>query len=217
MKNTQPKEFTFREIRYQDIKKIVGIKKKDNDDKFNEWFSYNYKMSESDNLFFNKLIKKNKLFLSSYSEDQLKSKFIIPLLYRVDYFFDDIKDWYEYPLSATVNGTLLKGRTDFMLAKGDKNPSTPYFFIQEFKPSKNISDPEDQLLAEMLVAIKLSNKNKFYGAYVIGQHWFFVVIEKLKNGDYEYFVSKSLDCLDFEHLTQIYINLQAVKELFCKD
>ena len=49
------------------------------------------------------------------------------------------------------------------------------------------------------------------GAYVIGRNWNFVILEKLENGNYEYFVSKTFDCLNFDSLKQIYINLQAVK------
>ncbi len=74
-----------------------------------------------------------------------------------------------------------------------------------------------QLIAEMLVAMKINNKDKIQGCYIIRQHWFFLILEKLENEKYEYFVSKSFDCLDTEKLKQIYVNLQAVKVLFCKD
>ena len=63
----------------------------------------------------------------------------------------------------------------------------------------------------MLATLALNNTNTIRGSYVIGQIWKFVILEKLENGDYEYFVSKSFDCLDFDNLKQIYINLQAVK------
>ncbi len=102
-----------------------------------------------------------------------------------------------------------------MVAKGKKTPEEPYFFIQEFKRTQNTSDPEDQLLAEMLVAMEINKTNIFQGAFIIGQNWFFVVVEKLKSGNYEYFVSRQFDCLNIENLRQIYINLQAAKKLFC--
>lgn len=200
------------------LKNVVKIKKKDNDAKFDNWFSFNYKISNDDDFFLNKLIKQHKLYLSNYNEEQLKMKFLSPVLNRVDFFFDDIKDWYDYGLSAMINGILLKGRPDFMVAKGDKIPVKPYFFIQEFKPSRSLDDdPEDQLLAEMLVAIKINNKNIMHGCFIIGKHWEFLILEKLKSGNYEYFVHKGLNSLDINHLRQIYINLQAVKVLFCKD
>ena len=163
------------------------------------------------------MINRHELFLPAYNEEQLKIKFIAPVLNRVDFFFDDIKDWYEYSLSATVNNTLLKGQPDFMLAKGERTPTMPYFFIQEFKPTRSLGDPKDQLLAELLAAMQINKKSAIHGAFIIGQYWKYLLLEKLETGNYEYFVSKSFDCLNFKDLKQIYINLQAVKILFCKD
>ena len=211
------KELTFRNITYPDLENIVTISKLDNDKKFENWFSYKYKISEDESAFLNKLIRKNKLYFSGYNEYHLRAKFISPILNKVDFVFDDIKDWYEYSLSATINGFLLKGRSDFMIAKGNFIPKKPYFFLQEFKPTHSTSNPEFQLLAEMLVAMTINKNNVLHGGYIIGRNWLFLRLEKLKNETYEYFVSKQFDCLDIDHLRQIYTNLQAVKELFCKD
>ncbi len=125
-------EITFRSVTYQDIKNTVNIKKKNNNQKFDKWFSYDYKITGNEEFYLNKLIKNNKLYLQSFNEEQLKARFIIPVLHKVDFIFDDIKDWYEYSISAKVNDVFLKGRPDFMLAKGDFFPEHPYFFIQEF-------------------------------------------------------------------------------------
>ncbi len=208
-------EISFNNINYQDIKKIVDIKKKNNFSKFDKWFSYNYEINKEENFLMLNLIKNNNLYLKSFNEEQLKACFIIPILFKVNFIFDDIRDWYEYSISAKINDVLLKGKPDFMLAKGDKFPENPYFFIQEFKRSQSLSDPEDQLIAEMLVAMKINKSNILHACYIIGQHWFFVILEKLKSESYEYFVSESFDCLKIKELKQIYINLQAVKVLFC--
>ncbi|TAG40164.1 MAG: hypothetical protein EAZ31_08635, partial [Cytophagia bacterium] len=93
----------------------------------------------------------------------------------------------------------------------------PYFFIQEFKPSIPDKDPEVQLLAEMLVTIEKNKTNILRGGYIIGQIWKFVILEKIGENQYQYFVSKIFDSLDLEDLTQIYIILQAVKHKYCKD
>ncbi len=208
-------ELTFRNATYEKIEEIVVIEKKDNNIKFNKWFSFEYPISETEQAFLKSLIKKNKLFLSSYNEEQLKMKFISRLLNKVDYFFDDVKDWYEYSISAEINGVLLKGKTDFMLAKGTFSPKKPFFFLQEFKRSYSDRNPEFQILAEMLAAIKLNNSNQSHGVFVEGAYWHFVILEKLKAGNYEYFVSDSYNALKIQDLKQIYINLQAVKKLFC--
>ena len=215
MKTQQLEELTFRNATFEDLEKIVPIKMLKRGQKFEKWFSFDYKISQEEEIFLLNLIDKNELILASYNEEQLKMKFIAPLLYKVNFFFDDIKDWYEYYFEAEVNGTLLKGKTDCMLARGFKTPKKPFFFIQEFKKDKHLKDPEDQILAEMLAAIKINKKNTTQGVYVTGNEWNFIILEKLKSEKYEYFVSESFNCLNMEHLKQIYINLQAVKKLFC--
>ena len=210
-------EITFINVTYQDIKSIVNIKKKDNSKKFDKWFFHKYEITEDEDFYLSKLIKNNKLYLQSFNEEQLKACFILPVLHKVDFIFGDIRDWYEYSISAKINNVTLKGKPDFMLAKGDFFPELPYFFIQEFKRSHSDSYPEMQLLAEMLVAIKINNKDKIQGCYIIGQHWFFLILEKLKNKSYEYFVHEGLNCLKINEIKQIFVNLQAVKVLFCKD
>ncbi len=68
----------------------------------------------------------------------------------------------------------------------------------------------------MLTALTLNKKNKIVGGYVIGRYWNFLILEKLENGDYEYFVSKGLDGLYFDDMKKIYIILKAVKHKYCK-
>ncbi len=210
-------EITFRNVTYQDIKSIVNIKKKPAKSKFKNWFSHKHELSEDDNVFLQTLIDDNELYLQSFNEEQLKASFILPVLFRVKFIFDDIRDWYEYSISAKINNVTLKGKPDFMLAKGDELPERPYFFIQEFKPHSRPASAKDQLLAEMLVAMKINKKNKIQGCYITGQHWFFLILEKLENKSYEYFVHEGLNCLKINELKQIFVNLQAVKVLFCKD
>ena len=210
-------EIIFGNVTYQELEEIVNITKKDNDPKFDDWFSFKYNISESEQKLLESLIKKNKLFLSSYNEAKLFARFISPILYKVDFNFDDIQDWYESWLIGKVNGVRFSGKTDFMVAKGNVVPKKPYFFISEFKRSIHRNNPEYQLLAEMLVAIE-QNKVKFLqGCFIIGEYWVFLILEKLENNSYEYFVSESFDCLKIERLQQIFINLQAAKALFCKD
>ena len=92
-----------------------------------------------------------------------------------------------------------------------------FFFIQRFKRTKPEVDPEDQLLAEMLVALTLNAANIMRGAVIIGQHWHFVILTKNANDVYEYVVSKTFDSVWLDDLKRIYANLQAVKALFCHD
>ena len=98
-----------------------------------------------------------------------------------------------------------------------KNQKYHIFFIQEFKKSVPIpKHPKGQLLAQMAVAIEINKTKQMRGAYNIGRLWIFVILEKITEGKYQYYESKGFDCLDLDHLKQIYTNLQAVKHKYCK-
>lgn len=102
------------------------------------------------------------------------------------------------------------GRCGFVVAKGYDEPTNPYFFIQEFKQT-SASFPEDQLLAEMIVALKINSNKIIKGAYIIGSSWNFVILKELENDKYRYYISKKYDAMDSDDLRQIYKNLQIVK------
>ena len=217
MENQEIKSYNFSTIKYLDIESLVNIKGKVNDAKFDEWFNFSIDITESDISFFDTLIKKNRLLLSSYSEEKLKMKFISSILNKVDFATDTVQDWYDATLSGILNHAEFKGFVDIMVASGTETPQKPYFFIQEFKPSVPDKDPRIQLLAELLVAIEKNNTDITRGGYIIGQHWYFMILAKIAENKFEYFVSKSFDSLDLEDLKQIYIILQAVKHKYCKD
>lgn len=211
------KTYSFSHIKFADLKALVDIRQRVDEAVFDEWFRCPYELSEDEHRFLCGLIEANRLFVLSYSEEELKIKFIGPLLNKVHYQFGEVRDWYQRPLRARINQAILNGYVDFMVAKGVKEPERPYFFIQEFKKTKIDIDPEDQLLAEMLVAMALNPSDRMHGAYIIGQEWRFVILQRTAPNTYEYFVSLIFDCLDFESLCRIYQHLQAVKTLFCRD
>ncbi len=217
MENTEVKSYNFSNIKFSDLEEIVDIKVVDNDAKFDEWFETTYDLDDIEILFFKNLIQKNKTRIAFYMEENLRAKFIIPILNLVDFVFESVSDWYDTALSGTLNGVEFKGFTDFMVASGTENPRKPYFFIQEFKPSIPDKDPRVQLLAELLVATEKNKTAIMRGGYIVGRIWFFVILEKLAENKFEYVISKSFDSLDLEDLKQIYIILQAVKHKYCQD
>lgn len=150
-------------------------------------------------------------------EEDLKMKFLSPILNQVDFLTDKFHDWYDANLSGIVNGVEIKGFAGIMIASGTRSPRKPYFFIQEFKPSMPDRTPEVQLLAELLVTIEKNKTTLVRGAYIIGQYWKFVILEKIGENDFQYFVSSSFDSLDIADLKQIYVILQAVKAKYCQD
>ncbi len=212
------KIYYFSSISYKNLRKITGIVKKPEEKIFEEWFKYPYKIEHEEIEFLKKLIKDEKMYLQFYNEELLKARFIIPLLNKVDFRTDNFRDWYEYEIKSIVNGYILSGKPDFMVASGKIEPEQPYFFIQEFKRSITTSKhPLFQLIAEMSVATVINKTNKMCGAYNIGKWWTFVILKKLSEDKYQYYESESFDCLKIEDLKNIYKNLQAVKHKYCQE
>ena len=211
------KSLNFRAATLKKLMEVVNIKYAYEEDKFNEWFLYKYEVLEEEKLFLKILIEKNRGLLSTFNEQTLITKFIAPVLNKIDFRNEHIKDWYEYGITCKLNGWTLSGQPDFFVATGIEEPETPYFFLQEYKRAvKSSGFPNYQVLAAMLTALTLNKTRIIRGGYIVGELWKFIILEKLENGNYEYFVSKGFDCLDYDNLKQIYINLQAVKFLYCK-
>ncbi|GAK49448.1 hypothetical protein U14_00670 [Candidatus Moduliflexus flocculans] len=211
------KMLSFSHVTFADLQKLVNIRQVVNDAAFGDWFGYAYPLNPTERQLLAALVEEHRPFMLSYSEDELKMKFLAPLLNAVHFHENGIRDWYQRPLKATINQVTLNGYVDFMVAKGVEEPEYPYFFIQEFKKTKIEQDPKNQLLAEMLVAIETNQTNIMRGAFIIGQHWQFMMLVKTFSNTYEYMVSKSFDSAWLEELLQIYTNLQAVKALFCHE
>ncbi|MCK5521686.1 MAG: hypothetical protein KAI83_01005 [Thiomargarita sp.] len=210
--------YSFSKISFSELKNLVEIKPKLNYDKFNHWFNdENIILNDKDTLFLKNLIDKNIFFLENYKEEDLKVKFITPILNRIDFINIDkeIRDFYDENLFYQTDQFILNGETDFVVAKGYFYSEKPYFFIQEFKKSKTAKDPEPQLLAELIAAIELNDFTTIKGAFIIGAIWNFVILEKLEINKYQYFVSRNYDSTDLEKLKGIYKNLLFVKnEIF---
>jgi hypothetical protein len=150
--------------------------------------------------------------LAGWSEEDLKMKFIaaiIDLGHLVD--GDGIVTLFDKKISATVEGTKLTVKSDFMIAKGYLDFfSLPYFHFQEYKPNKNPSgDSMAQLLEAFMIAQQKNKNNKpLYGIEVMGKQWTFVVMEGK-----EYCTSKSYDSLDKDDLLKIIAILRKFKHI----
>jgi hypothetical protein len=153
--------------------------------------------------------KKN---LAGWSEEDLKMKFIaaiIDLGHLVD--GDGIVTYFDKKISATVEGTKLTVKSDFMIAKGYLDFfSLPYFHFQEYKPNKNPSgDSMAQLLEAFLIAQQKNKNNKpLYGIEVVGATWKFITMEGK-----EYCISQQYDSLNKEDLLKIIAILRKFKHI----
>ena len=206
----------FGQIEYRHLEELVDITEIIDYTVFDDWFNFNYALNSEEESFLQELLDDNIRFLDSYSEEELKAQFIIPLINKVKFFYNGVRGWYERPLKGIINGTLLHGKTDYMVARGIETPKQPYFFIQEYKKELGARHPKNQLLAEMMVAMQLNQENFMRGAFVISRLWNFVILKKISANDnkYEYFRSPDFNVLKIKELKQIYINLQAIKNIF---
>ncbi|MCB1189284.1 MAG: hypothetical protein H7A23_03580 [Leptospiraceae bacterium] len=205
--------YNYSKITFETLNSIVKIEAIDDKNIFQKWFDADIKL-DSDILFFlQELLNKEGAYLRYYYEEDLKAKFIIPILNKINFTLIDkkIKDFYEAKLTYKSDKFTLTGTVDYIVSKGLRYNEKPYFFIQEFKKTIEVSDPEPQLLAELISAVELNDFKEIKGAYIIGSIWNFVVLERLERHKYIYYISQNFDSTKPEDLKAIYKNLLFVK------
>jgi hypothetical protein len=130
---------------------------------------------------FDKSLNKAQKYIAGWYEEDLKMKFISPIL-ELGHIEDDdtTKGFFDKIISATVEDIRLTVKSDFMLAKGTLDFfETPYFHFQEYKPHKNpTGDSMAQLIQAFLIAQEKNKNGKpLYGIDIVGKQWSFVVME----------------------------------------
>ena len=161
---------------------------------------------------FDKTFSKAEQNLSGWNEEDLKMKFISPVL-ELGHMTDDggVIGYFDKTISATVDDTRLVVKSDFMLAKGLLDVfETPYFHFQEYKPYKNPSgDSMAQLLEAFLIAQeKNKNGNPIYGVDIMGANWQFVTMEGR-----DYCIAKPLSAIDKDDLLKIIAILRKFRHI----
>jgi hypothetical protein len=149
--------------------------------------------------------------INDWNEEGLKINFIAPLLAFINFNTDKYTAFADEKMEVEVGEYLLTGKLDWFVAKGFYKPETNIFFLQEYKRGKgNISDPDGQLLAEMLASRTLNNQDNevMYGVVVIGRSWYFVVLKGK-----EYAMSNFYDSMNTEKLIEIFEILKASKKI----
>jgi hypothetical protein len=169
-----------------------------------EWLSVESPtLNAGEQYIFDKKYKEAVNNISGWSEEDLKVKFLSAII-ELGHLEggDGIVTFFDKTISATVEGTLLTVKADFMMAKGLLDVfSTPYFHFQEYKPHKKPSgDSMAQLLEAFLIAqVKNKNsKNPLYGVEIIGDSCRFVIMEGK-----EYCTSKPYTFIDKDDLLKI--------------
>ena len=205
--------YQYSKIRDIELESLVNIEKVINKSKFTKWFENNISLTKEIELFLENLILENEDLIDDYNEEDLKVYFIIPLLNKINFKMKEqnVRGFYEHKLTYKTDKFIFSGTTDFVVSTGLIKSKKPYFFLQEFKRSEEFSNPRPQLLAELISAVELNKWNTIKGVYVIGGNWYFVILDKIENNKYQYYVSKSYNCMNSEDLKIIYRNLLFVK------
>ena len=206
--------YQYSKIRDIDLENIVDIEKNLDNSIFDNWFNNNITINSDTEKIFIKLIKDNELLIDSYSEEDLKINFIVPILNKVHFksYKNKFRDFYELALRYETDNFIFNGTVDFAVSSGLVKSKKPYFFIQEFKKSEDYGNPRPQLLAELISAVELNSWKFTKGAYIVGANWHFVILEKLGKNKYQYFVSQNFDSTKIEYLKDIYKNLLFIKD-----
>jgi hypothetical protein len=162
---------------------------------------------------FDRIYKKGVQKIAGWSEEDLKMKFITYILELglLNEDNDGVIGYFDKMISANVEGTFLKVKSDFMLAKGILNVhKQPYFHFQEYKPQLNpTGEPMAQLLEAFLIGqAKNKTPKPLYGLEIIGEYWKFVILDGK-----DYCVSKSYSCTEKDDLLQIIAILRNFKHI----
>jgi hypothetical protein len=161
---------------------------------------------------FDNTYDKGQQFISSWSEEDLKMKFISPVL-ELGRLLEDKKfaSGFDKKLTAKVNGYDLSVKADFVVAKGLMDyMERPFFHFQEYKPQKNPSgDPTAQLLEAFLIGqTNNDDKKPLYGCEVVGANWTFMTME-----ENSYCISTPFIATDRNSLLKIIAILRKFREI----
>ena len=208
------KSYSFSQITLEELKSLVSIKINFDNSIFDSWFNSDIKLDKNIEEFLIQLLQEESFLLRYYNEEDLKLHFLSQIFNHIKFTVrdKDIRFYSEEQLIYKNDRFILKGTPDFFIAKGLRMPEVPYFFIQEFKRTKGTSDPEEQLLAELISAVELNNSTMIKGAYIKGAIWNFMILEKLDKDSYQYFISDNFDSSKIDDLKSIYRHLLYVKK-----
>jgi hypothetical protein len=209
---------SFSKANDKTLKNIVSIKKHLKGNRFDSWLESKIEIDSETERFLQLLIERNSDFIDDFNEEDLKANLIIPLLNYVDFWSRDlqIRPFYGESLFYENRDFILNGNPDFFVSKGLFSPERPIFFIQEFKRSEDFSNPRPQLLAEMVAGLEISEVLEIKGAYIIGEDWYFVILEKFGEKNYNYYVSDGIHSKKIEDLKTIFKALIYVKKEILK-
>jgi hypothetical protein len=163
------------------VHKAFGLKRLLEHPALNDWLNVPNTLTEEERSYLRKFRSILLQKIATWSEEDLKMKFISHLLEVVDFDeTDDYRSFFDATVKAHINDHTITAKADMTVATGIAEPQVPFFFMQEYKKERGSdNDPLAQVLGAMIVAQNLNDAphGMMYGCYVIGRNWFFVVLE----------------------------------------
>lgn len=180
-----------------------------------EWLQAKIEIETIESSILLRLNKKMRKYVDYWNEEEVKLKFIGHIITLADYDTDNLSAFADRYFEGEVDGEILSGVPDFMVARGKQEVKSPFFFLHEYKKEldNDSPDPAGQLLAAMLLAYEHNlqvpelSKKPVYGAYVIGRQWFFVILQGR-----EYAISDSYSSTHEDELLDIFRIMKANRE-----
>jgi len=168
-----------------DLKLTFGIREAQGMTLLTDWLATPLNVTAAEKQVLVSLQERLRRKANYWNEDELKLFFISEVLNLVDFNRPEVYAAFsQRNISASVKNikqedVTLRGRVEFLVASGEQVPRQPFFLVHEYKPQmKGQNDPQGQLLASMLAVHTLNDpKRPIYGAYVLGQIWFFLVLD----------------------------------------
>ena len=235
--------FTFASFSEEKARLMFGLKTQlEPEGYLDEWFRNAQKetITPSEEEQLTRLQRKLKLFVRGWNEQELRERFIIPVVEIVDFDMYDLEvvSFSEREMKVTFNKKIIQGKVEWMVANGLFEPHHPFFFIHvelrkdeipiyfgKYKREKDSSnDPVGQLLATLATAQLLNNQqadiNLFQTEpinfshvplYGIYIHGRNWFFVRLK--DRRYYISKAYVTTDMEDLKEVLKMLKAQKKM----
>ncbi|TAE23144.1 MAG: hypothetical protein EAZ92_14880 [Candidatus Kapaibacterium sp.] len=171
---------TFKEWTLDTIDEAFGTKQVRHLPALDSLLAHSYICDDFEKRYINDLREQYFFGGDEWNEVELENKFISPLIVFAK--IDNLQFAYflERPLSAIVGEYELSGRVDGMIATGYRSPKKPFFCLAEYKRQTDPDgNPKAQTLVSLLAAQSLNGNaaQPVYGCYVIGNTWYFMVLE----------------------------------------
>ncbi len=175
---------TFEQWDIDEVERTFGLRAEKQNAHLTSWLDAEHQPLPEEQFFLQHLREDLLQNVDLWNEDELKFKFIAPLVSLARYNSEKFRVFTQRTITATVRDCehqelVLSGRVDFVVATGKAKPIQPFFFLHEYKKERAAeSDPRAQLLVEMIAARSLNAiEYPLYGCYVVGRNWFFLILD----------------------------------------